>query len=150
MFTVSEVVVWLWRVGDPWTLSTRILLRSSYRFMAPEVFRHENYNLMVDVYSYGMIFYHLLVGRPPWPHLAGLDAVRTAAMEGGRPDIPRSIDQRLQNLLKECWDENPNVRPPFDRIIDELARYSKDALKADTNAVLTTSPERSGCNCTIQ
>jgi serine/threonine protein kinase len=38
--------------------------------MAPEVFRHETYNETVDVYSYGMIFFYLLDGRPPWPSLA--------------------------------------------------------------------------------
>jgi serine/threonine protein kinase len=110
---------------------------------------------MVDVYSYGMIFFFLLVGRPPWHNLAGVDAVRRASEEGDRPSIPRHIDERLQNLLKECWDEHPNVRPPFDRIIDVLVGYSRDVLKQDSNAVLTTSghsheSKQVGCNCTIQ
>jgi serine/threonine protein kinase len=63
----------------------------SYRFMAPEVFRHKVYNETVDTYSYGMIFFYLLVGRPPWPNLAGLDAVRKASDMGDRPNIPRDI-----------------------------------------------------------
>lgn len=32
----------------------------SYRYMAPEVFRHEPYNSRVDVYSFSMILYQLL------------------------------------------------------------------------------------------
>lgn len=36
----------------------------SYRYMAPEVFRHEPYNSRVDVYSFSMIVYQLFeVGR---------------------------------------------------------------------------------------
>jgi serine/threonine protein kinase len=31
----------------------------SYRYMAPEVFRHEPYNSRVDVYSFSMIVYQL-------------------------------------------------------------------------------------------
>ena len=29
----------------------------SYRYMAPEVYRHEPYNVKVDVYSFSMIMY---------------------------------------------------------------------------------------------
>lgn len=124
---------------------------SSYRFMAPEVFRHESYNETVDIYSYGMILFYLLVGRPPWPNLAGLDAVRMASDEGDRPTIPRDVDQRVQNLLKECWDDNAKVRPPFSVVIDFLAKYSQDVFHQDSNDVLTTSEHAAtGCNCAIQ
>lgn len=119
--------------------------------MAPEVFLHKEYNETVDVYSYGMIFFYLLAGRPPWPNLAGVDAVRKAAEEGDRPNIPRDVDQRLQDLLKECWDENANVRPPFRSIINVLAKYSKDAFHQDSNDVLTASGHQdANCNCVIQ
>merc|ERR1719491_1894282 len=60
----------------------------SYRFMAPEVFRHEGYCQTVDVYSYAMIFYYLLRSTPPWAGLSGLDAVKKAAVDGERPLIP--------------------------------------------------------------
>jgi serine/threonine protein kinase len=119
--------------------------------MAPEVFRHEEYNETVDVYSYGMIVLYLLVGRPPWPNLAGVDAVRKASVEGDRPNIPRDVDQRVQDLLKECWDENASVRPSFKRIIPVLANYSYDAFHQDSNDVLTASGHTdTGCTCVIQ
>lgn len=35
----------------------------SYRYMAPEVFRHEPYNSRVDVYSFSMIVYQLFEVR---------------------------------------------------------------------------------------
>ena len=119
--------------------------------MAPEVFRHQQYNETVDIYSYGMILFYLLDGRPPWPNLAGLDAVRKAAEEGNRPTIPRYVDERVQNLLKECWDDNANIRPPFSKIIPVLAKYSKAAFHQDSNDVLTASGSSStGCGCVVQ
>ena len=119
--------------------------------MAPEVFRHETYNETVDVYSYGMIFFYLLDGRPPWPNLAGLDAVRKASDMGERPTIPRDVHDRLQLLLQDCWDENPNSRPPFSKIIDILAQYSKDTFQQSSDDVLVTQTAKgSGCGCIIQ
>lgn len=38
----------------------------SYRYMAPEVFRHENYTEKVDIYSLAGIMYYLFHGIPPF------------------------------------------------------------------------------------
>ncbi len=80
----------------------------SYRFMAPEVFRHEEYSETVDIYSFAMILYYLTSGRPPWQSLSGLSAVIKAAVEGDRPIIHRSWDNQISSLMQRCWDENPN------------------------------------------
>ncbi|CAJ1966660.1 unnamed protein product [Cylindrotheca closterium] len=107
----------------------------SYRFMAPEVFRHEQYTETVDVYSFSMIFYYLLDGKPPWPTLNGLVAVRKAANDGDRPPIPRGWDQRLQSLLQECWSENPSARPPFRQILKLVNEYASDVFHQDSNQI---------------
>jgi serine/threonine protein kinase len=101
----------------------------SYRFMAPEVFLHKHYNETVDIYSYGMILFYLLDGRPPWPFDNGMVAVKKASEEGDRPPIPRSWDSRLQVLLQECWDENPSNRPPFRQILSTLQQYRESEFK---------------------
>ena len=74
----------------------------SYRFLAPEVYWHEDYSETVDVYSYAMIQYNLMDGRPPWPNLNGAVAVKKAAVEGERPILPRGWDDRHSNLIQEC------------------------------------------------
>jgi serine/threonine protein kinase len=91
----------------------------SYRFMAPEVFRHERYDETVDVYSFAMILYNLIDGSPPWPNANGVKAV-TAAAEGQRPNIPRHWDEKLSNLITRCWDESPKKRLPFGDILEML------------------------------
>ncbi|KAL3758964.1 hypothetical protein ACHAWU_003035 [Discostella pseudostelligera] len=119
----------------------------SYRFMAPEVFRHETYTESVDIYSYSMIFYHILLGLAPWAGFSGLDAVTKAAMDGERPLIPRNIDERLSTLLKRCWDESPRARPSFEEIIKCLNLYSHDVFKTDDREVQMTSPSLSDKGC---
>ena len=111
----------------------------SYRFMAPEVFRHENYDETVDVYSYGMIMFYLLMGKPPWPNFNGLVAVRKAALEGDRPVVPREWDIRLSSLLQECWDENRRSRPTFTRILESLETYSESVFNQRKNSTIETA-----------
>lgn len=120
----------------------------SYRFMAPEVFRHEDYTETVDIYSFAMIFYYLLAGRPPWDQLSGLKAVIKAATEADRPVVERSWDIQLSNLMQRCWDENPSARPSFAIIVDELHEYSKVALKLDLDNIAIPEDSRSSC-CVI-
>ena len=55
------------------------------RFMAPEVFRHEQYNNKVDVYGFAMIAYQLFEGVPPFYTLDPVEAARAAALEHKRP-----------------------------------------------------------------
>ena len=105
----------------------------SYRFMAPEVFRHEPYTENVDVYSFSMIFYYLLTGRPPWPTDNGLKAVTKAAVDGERPTIHRDWDNRISVLLQSGWDENPSARPNFQKIMEELKEYSTDVFHVNAN-----------------
>ena len=100
----------------------------SYRFMAPEVFRHEQYTETVDIYSFAMIFYYLISGRPPWPSFSGLDAVVKASVEADRPIINRSWDGQISSLMQRCWDENPTGRPSFAMILNELNDYSSKSL----------------------
>lgn len=66
----------------------------SYRFMAPEVFKHEAYGRPVDVYSFSLILHYMLTGVAPWPHLDGMRAVEAAALEDERPAVPRSCAAR--------------------------------------------------------
>ena len=41
----------------------------SYRYMAPEVVRHEAYDQKVDIYAYGLIIYFMSSGRQPFHQL---------------------------------------------------------------------------------
>lgn len=120
----------------------------SYRFMAPEVFRHENYDETVDVYSYGMILYYLVTTQPPWPTLSGMEAVKRAS-EGDRPIIPRNLDVRISTLIRDCWDANPKVRPPFSEINKILAEYGHDAFFLQDNAILRVDPPEVESDCCI-
>ena len=60
----------------------------SYRYMAPEVFRHEFYGPSVDVYAASMIFYQLFSFQQPFYGLNPVDAAKLASTRIPSPGAP--------------------------------------------------------------
>ncbi|KAF5831112.1 protein kinase [Dunaliella salina] len=102
----------------------------SYRYMAPEVFRHEPYNNKVDVYSFAMICYQLFECVPPFWWQDPIEAARGAAMQHKRPTwgaVNRAkvvVPPRIKALVERCWHKDYEVRPEFEDIIEELEEIS--------------------------
>lgn len=103
----------------------------SYRFMAPEVYRHEPYNRAVDIYSYALITYWLFSGVRPFANIADpIVAVKFAALEKGRPLSTVVKEVKVREMVERCWAEDPDKRPSFSQIVrfwDEMkAAYDKN------------------------
>lgn len=112
------------KMNDKFTMTGET---GSYRFMAPEVFRHEQYNEKVDVYSYALIVFWMHAGTRPFVQYADpVAAVRAAALQDERPALAKSMEPRLRGLLKECWAPTPESRPEFQRIVEILAELKYD------------------------
>jgi serine/threonine protein kinase len=97
----------------------------SYRYMAPEVFRHEPYSLRVDVYSFAMIAFQLFECSVPFHGHDPVDAARQAAMLGARPGFPprRSLTpmtEALRQLVSDCWHPDADARPTFEDVVGRL------------------------------
>lgn len=113
----------------------------SYRFMAPEVFRHEAYNLKVDVYSFALIVFWIYSGvRPLINYKNPIHAVRAASLEDVRPPLEVVPDVKMRELLKRAWHKDPAERPTFEEIVDFLdesglvpagAGHPKDGKKGE-------------------
>ena len=74
----------------------------------------------MDVYSYGVLLAECLSSERPY---AGMDAMQIAfatVYRNKRPNLPSSIPQPLEKLVKVCWEADPKKRPPFSRILDSL------------------------------
>jgi hypothetical protein len=93
----------------------------SYRYMAPEVFRHENYDKSVDVFSFAMIVQEMFEGQPAWKFQLAEDVAQYLAIEGARPPFKsRNYPSGMKELIKDCWAGDPKDRPNFSKVIERL------------------------------
>jgi serine/threonine protein kinase len=104
----------------------------SYRYMAPEVFLHEQYDKSVDVFSFAMVLYEMFEGAAPFEEEAAYDAAQLVADEDRRPEMKaKTYPLGMQELIRRCWSRNPKERPPFDTIVEELQKMEENFPQRD-------------------
>ncbi|GKV22380.1 hypothetical protein SLEP1_g32260 [Rubroshorea leprosula] len=102
----------------------------SYRYMAPEVFKHRRYDKKVDVFSFAMILYEMLEGEPPFSSYEPYEAAKYVA-DGHRPIFrTKSCLPELRDLTEKCWAADMNQRPSFLEILKKLEKI-KETLPSD-------------------
>lgn len=99
----------------------------TYRWMAPEVIRHESYSSNADVYSFGVVLWQLISREVPFATLTPVQTAYAVA-EGSRPEIPSSTPEQLRQIILACWDADTERRPSFTYIAMALADYAKMAF----------------------
>ena len=72
----------------------------SYRYMAPEVYKHEAYGPKVDVYAFAMIAYQAFTNLQPFMDMEGILAARAAA-QGSRPKFPKNcVPEPIREIIR--------------------------------------------------
>lgn len=92
----------------------------SLRYMAPEVARHQQYNLSADVYSFCIMFWEILTLKKPFQDLSKDKHSSLVVYGDHRPKICKSIPLQIQNLLQDGWSSKLDKRPDFDDIFTIL------------------------------
>jgi serine/threonine protein kinase len=86
-------------------------------YMAPEMHESDDYTTAVDVFSFAMIVYEVIVGRPVFPPRMGPMTVMEKIKTGERPDIPRTVDGVARKIISWSWSPNPDLRPTMDEVV---------------------------------
>ena len=88
----------------------------SYRWMAPEVIRHEPYGTGCDVYSFGVLCWEMLSYSIPFPHHTPVEVALSVATKGMRPEMPTHAPSVLVDLIAQCWQQEALLRPSFAKV----------------------------------
>ncbi|RGB30843.1 kinase-like domain-containing protein [Rhizophagus diaphanus] len=93
-------------------------------YVAPEVLRGKPYTQAADIYSFGMVMYFIITGRQPFGNRAHDSLLALDICNGIRPEVPEIPELKSNqyiDLMKKCWDSNPDNRPNVKSI--RLSRF---------------------------
>lgn len=115
--------------------------------MAPEVLRYNDYSKAADVYAWGIIIHEIYTKQYPYsePMYSGWHINHLTyqiAHHGIRPDCS-SINNIVKQLILDCLNEDPELRPTFKEIVARLKRIKKMKLKIENEDYTTVDSSRS-------
>jgi serine/threonine protein kinase len=90
-------------------------------YAAPELFQPKAISTQKsDVFSFGLIVYEIVEGRPVFSaSMKYLEVVR-ALRDGTRRSMSASCGSLMESLICRCWSTNPSDRPSFEAILEEF------------------------------
>uniref|UniRef100_A0A7N1A6Q1 non-specific serine/threonine protein kinase n=2 Tax=Kalanchoe fedtschenkoi TaxID=63787 RepID=A0A7N1A6Q1_KALFE len=94
-------------------------------WMAPEVLRNEPSDEKCDVYSFGVILWELATMRQPWGGMNPMQVVGAVGFQHRRLEIPDDIDPAVADIIRQCWQTDPRLRPSFGEIMAALKPLQK-------------------------
>ncbi|KAF6073521.1 mitogen-activated protein kinase kinase kinase 21 [Phyllostomus discolor] len=118
-----------------WHRTTKMSAAGTYAWMAPEVIKSSLFSKGSDIWSYGVLLWELLTGEVPYRGIDGLAVAYGVAVNKLTLPIPSTCPEPFAKLMKECWQQDPHIRPSFALILDQLT--------AIEGAVMTEMPQES-------
>ncbi|XP_006274569.2 mitogen-activated protein kinase kinase kinase 21 isoform X2 [Alligator mississippiensis] len=118
-----------------WHKTTKMSAAGTYAWMAPEVIKCSMFSKGSDIWSYGVLLWELLTGEVPYRGIDGLAVAYGVAVNKLTLPIPSTCPEPFAKLMKECWEQDPHIRPSFALILEQLTAIEE--------AVMTEMPQES-------
>ncbi|CAB5186428.1 unnamed protein product [Rhizophagus irregularis] len=89
-------------------------------YIAPEIFKGVSFSKSSDIYSMGMIMWELTTGCKPFANIEHDTDLIYKIIDGERPKITDDTPEDFANLMKKCWNSNPNKRPSAKQVCERF------------------------------
>lgn len=97
------------------------------KWASPEVF-FGRYSSKSDVWSFGVLMWEVFSeGKIPYENRSNSEVVEDITT-GFRLYKPRLASQHVYQIMNHCWKEKPEDRPPFSRLLSQLAEIAELGL----------------------
>jgi serine/threonine protein kinase len=93
------------------------------KWMSPEAIQFKVYTHASDAWSFGILMWEIFsLGTAPWAAYSNLEAV-VAVANGQRLSSPDLCPPVIFQLMSTCWQQNPEDRPSFYKIFQEMCMH---------------------------
>ena len=108
-------------------------------YIAPEVLLNQPCNEMVDIFSFGIIFWQLLTGEIPFGKEMSVDDYLKNVVNGGLRPTTNGIGLKpeIVSLIQLCWSADPLQRPNIATILQILNYLLSQSYKSKCNVLKT-------------
>ncbi|KAG7237496.1 hypothetical protein INR49_032245 [Caranx melampygus] len=116
------------------------------KWMSPESIFQNIYSSQSDVWSYGVLLWEIFsLGGSPYPDLPMTQEFYSALKRGYRMTCPEQAPPDIYELMKLCWEEEPQSRPSFSSLVVSVGKtltddFSKRYLQLTENFLKSNSP----------
>ncbi|KAL5251182.1 hypothetical protein ACHWQZ_G016778 [Mnemiopsis leidyi] len=107
--------------------------RVPFKWMSPEALFDLKFTSKSDVWSYGVLLWEIVtLGSSPYP---GIEPAKLCKLlkRGYRMERPDGCSLEIYDIMKDCWQEDPDLRPPF----DDLSHTIQQLMNLDSADYLT-------------
>ncbi|XP_028401197.1 proto-oncogene tyrosine-protein kinase receptor Ret-like [Dendronephthya gigantea] len=90
------------------------------KWMALESLLHGCFTTASDVWSFGVLLYEITtLGGEPYENISPYNVI-VCIGSGFRMSKPAHCSSEIYKIMRDCWEENPQCRPTFPKILKEL------------------------------
>jgi tRNA A-37 threonylcarbamoyl transferase component Bud32 len=92
-------------------------------WMAPECLEGKDHTPSADIYSYGMLLWEIFTQQRPYTAWKDKKQIEKDVLAGQREKIPDIVVPPLADLIRRCWQPDPQKRPALSEIVKILKDY---------------------------
>ena len=92
----------------------------SMRYMSPEVYKSETYNLSADIYSFGMVLWEIFALEKPFEEYSTSMHKDLVIGKGYRPMCKDTWDSEVNQVMAQSWKTDKFLRPTAAKNVETL------------------------------
>jgi len=98
------------------------------KWTAPEALKQSKFSNKSDMWSFGILLWEIYsFGRVPYPRIPLADVVKHVE-KGYKMEAPEGCPPEVYEIMREAWHLQPDERPTFHGVKDELGRLKSKTV----------------------
>ena len=124
------------------TVGTKTKFTETPQWSAPETFGLEpKYSPSSDIFSFGMILWELMTRKIPFEGIDPFQVI-AAVKSGERAKIPEEGPKEMKEIVRKCWEQEPEKRPTSKEVSETLEKQLEVASREMFELTEATEGER--------